>query len=96
MTAWHTASAVSVIQLEVNAAEIRRAGALPHEEALVKNTGQRSISLHTLTTVGEKLAQQFTTGATSGGYHLNSIGIDFEFTCRRASRQPDDRHAERG
>ena len=79
MTAWHTASAVGVIQLEVNAAEIRRAGALPHEEALVKNTGQRSISLHTLTTAGEKLAQQFTTGATSGGYHLNSIGIDFEF-----------------
>ena len=44
MTAWHRGSGGS-LQIEVNAAEIRRAGALPHEEALVKNTGQPTGSL---------------------------------------------------
>ena len=76
--AWVTSAASSYL-IEVSAAEITVPGALPREEARVKNTGQRSISLHTLANAGEKLAQQFTTGAASGGYHLNSIGIDFEF-----------------
>ena len=44
---------------------------------LVKNTGQTVRTDAPLTSVVEKRAQQFTTGANTCGYTLSSIGIDF-------------------
>ena len=82
---WSTGTELS-LQIVVNAAEIRRAGAAPLEETLVKNTGQRrAASISISDRCGDKLAQQFTTGATIGGYHLNSIGIHFSFFSPRPS-----------
>ena len=87
-SAWDSSASVSH-QIEVSAAEITVPGALPREAALVKNTGQpQDPTPLVLTSAGQKLAQQFTTGATSGGYHLNSIGVHFAFfAAARAGSQ---------
>ncbi len=44
---------------------------------LVKNTGQTPSGANVLTRTNNQFAQQFTTGATVGGYRLGSIGFRF-------------------